>query len=334
MFFSVIVPIYNGEAYLPCCLDSILKNTESNYELIIVDDGSQDCTGDIVDNYAARYKQIRCVHIDNCGVGNAREVGLEMACGEYIIFVDGDDAWDDSFNLLKLEEEIRESKADMYVFGFIIRRLSEHTFSDRRVKTQPATFDDWRDNQTQFLTYFPNGLMFLCWNKVFRRQCIIDHQIRSVHHHMEDFRFVLDFLSASKKTVFLPIEPYIHLKRGVESRSTSARQGMLEGYNICHRLFLSLFSDKYDVTIHKIMASTYIGAINRHLELLEKHIDEENSQKALLDIWENDLFNLSMQNYHGHTVSEKITYFLMRNGAFTLLMHYRKLVKAVKNIIH
>lgn len=334
MFFSVIVTIYNGEAFLSCCLDSILKNPPGNYELIIVDDGSSDHTGIICDNYAAQYDQIKCIHTENRGVGNAREAGLERASGEYIIFVDGDDAWEDSFNLMKLEEEISKSQADMYVFGFIIRRLNQKDISDRYVKVQPATFGDWRDYQAEFLTYFPNGLMFLCWNKVFRRQCVIDYQIRSVHHHMEDFRFVLDFLNAAKKTIFLPIEPYIHLKRGIESRSTSARLGMLEGYNICHRLFLSLFDEEYAVTVHQIMASTYIGAINRHLELLEKHIDEKQSRKALEDIQKNELFMLSMQNYLGHTVSEKITYFLMRNGAFTILVHYRKLIKALKCIIH
>jgi hypothetical protein len=150
---------------------------------------------------------------------------------------------------------------------------------------------------------------------------------------MEDFRFVLDFLNAAKKTIFLPIEPYIHLKRGIESRSTSARLGMLEGYNICHRLFLSIFNNEYAATIHQIMAPAYIGAINRHLELFELHTDKKQSQKALSDIQKNELFMLSMQNYQGHTISEKITFFLMRKSAFTILTYYRKSVNLIKRVI-
>ena len=212
MFFSVIVTAFNGSAYLPSCLDSILKNPESNYELILIDDGSTDNTGEICDNYADKYSHVSCVHTRNQGVGKARQTGLERATGQYVIFVDGDDVWDDSFNLLALEEDIIIKSADLYIFGFIHRIIGPDDSRDHFHRVESSTFDDWHDNQSQFLSYFSHGLMFPCWNKIFRRQCVINNRLAFFNQQMEDFRFVLDYLNVSTSVVFLSKEPYGSLR--------------------------------------------------------------------------------------------------------------------------
>lgn len=88
---SIVVPIYNVEAYLPNCLDSIIAQTYANIEIILVDDGSPDQCGAICDRYAASDDRIRVFHIPNGGVAKARRLGFERATGEYIMFVDPDD---------------------------------------------------------------------------------------------------------------------------------------------------------------------------------------------------------------------------------------------------
>ena len=88
---SVIVPVYNVEASLPKCLDSILTQTYSNFELILIDDGSTDGSGRICDTYAAKESRIKTIHQPNKGVASARNKGLDTAAGEYISFVDADD---------------------------------------------------------------------------------------------------------------------------------------------------------------------------------------------------------------------------------------------------
>ena len=91
---SVIVPVYNVEQYLRECLDSVIGQTYSNLEIIVVDDGSTDSSGTICDEYKANDPRMRVIHKKNGGLGNARNVGMDAAQGKYIIFLDSDDYWD------------------------------------------------------------------------------------------------------------------------------------------------------------------------------------------------------------------------------------------------
>ena len=88
---SVIVPVYNVEAYLPRCVDSILAQSYSNLEVILVDDGAKDASGAICDAYAAKDPRVKVIHKENGGLSSARNAGLDIALGEYIAFVDSDD---------------------------------------------------------------------------------------------------------------------------------------------------------------------------------------------------------------------------------------------------
>lgn len=111
---SVIVPIYNVEAYLPQCVDSILNQTYDNLEIILVDDGSPDNCGAICDEYAAKDCRIRVIHQENGGLSAARNAGLDIADGEYIAFVDSDDFIADTM-IERLLRSAAEANADMAV---------------------------------------------------------------------------------------------------------------------------------------------------------------------------------------------------------------------------
>ena len=88
---SVIVPVYNVEDYIKKCLDSIVKQTYQNFEVILINDGSKDLSGDICDQYASKYKYMRVYHQENRGVVSARNVGIYNAKGKYVTFIDSDD---------------------------------------------------------------------------------------------------------------------------------------------------------------------------------------------------------------------------------------------------
>ena len=91
ILISVIVPVYNAEKYLVRCVDSILNQTYSNLEIILVDDGAKDNSGAMCDDFARKDARIRVIHKENGGLSSARNAGIDIAKGEYFGFVDSDD---------------------------------------------------------------------------------------------------------------------------------------------------------------------------------------------------------------------------------------------------
>ena len=91
MDISVIIPIYNVEQYLKKCVDSVLHQENVSYEIILVDDGSTDSSGKICDEYAAKHSEIKCIHTPNAGPSTAKNIGYDIATGNYVAFIDSDD---------------------------------------------------------------------------------------------------------------------------------------------------------------------------------------------------------------------------------------------------
>ena len=114
---SIIVPVYKAENYLRRCVDSILNQTFTDFELILVDDGSPDRSGDICDEYEQKDSRIRVFHKDNGGVSSARNLGLDNVQGEYVTFVDADD-WIDADNLSKCSSVITNNMLDLLQYSF------------------------------------------------------------------------------------------------------------------------------------------------------------------------------------------------------------------------
>lgn len=116
---SIIVPVYNVEKYINRCIDSILAQTFTDWECILVDDGSPDKSGEICDEYASRDSRIQVIHKQNGGVSSARNIGIKRATSEWITFVDSDDyLYEDS--LFKMVELTKQYDADLYCFGICI----------------------------------------------------------------------------------------------------------------------------------------------------------------------------------------------------------------------
>ena len=113
---SIIVPVYNVDPYLRQCLDSVLAQTFSDFELILIDDGSHDNSGAICDEYAAQDNRIFVIHQENAGQGKARNVGMDQAVGKYLIFLDSDDYWIPS-TLETLYAEAEHNQTQVLVFG-------------------------------------------------------------------------------------------------------------------------------------------------------------------------------------------------------------------------
>ena len=117
-FFSVLIPVYNVEKYLPACLESVLAQNFDDYEIILVDDGSKDASGHICDNYCARYPDtVSVIHKANEGQFSARLTGLRLSAGQYICFLDSDDCL--AVGMLgRLYETIQSTRSDVILFSW------------------------------------------------------------------------------------------------------------------------------------------------------------------------------------------------------------------------
>ena len=161
---SVIVPVYNVEAFLPACIESILHQTLQDLELILIDDGSPDRCGSICDEYAARDSRIKVIHQTNHGVSYARNAGLRIAAGDYLGFVDPDDlvAPEMYANLIR---EAETNACDIAICGFA---YCAEDGSFLREEPVPAGVYD-RESLVQSIYGMPNRLHGSMCNKVFSR---------------------------------------------------------------------------------------------------------------------------------------------------------------------
>jgi len=114
---SIIIPAYNVAGYIEACLDSIIAQTYTDLEIIAVNDGSTDSTGEILDDYARRDSRIKVIHKENSGVSAARNTGIEAAAGEFFLFYDGDD-FVEPYTVSELIDKINEKDVDMLIYGY------------------------------------------------------------------------------------------------------------------------------------------------------------------------------------------------------------------------
>lgn len=117
MTFSVIIPVFNVADYLKQCIDSVLCQSYQDWEMILVDDGSKDDSPIICDKYSNSDSRIKVVHKGNGGLSSARNAGIKLASGEYILFLDSDDYWNDTDALLNIAK-LTEEKPDLICFGY------------------------------------------------------------------------------------------------------------------------------------------------------------------------------------------------------------------------
>lgn len=135
---SVIVPVFNVEDYVGKCLDSIINQTYKNLEIIVINDGSNDGSGKICNNYAKKDERIKVIHQKNGGLSNARNTGINIAKGEYLAFIDSDD-WVDGVYLQTLYHDIRQHQCDIAMVKHIIeyQRARIDTSSSSEYELEP-----------------------------------------------------------------------------------------------------------------------------------------------------------------------------------------------------
>lgn len=154
--FSIIIPVYNVEKYLNECVESVLNQTHKNIEIILVDDGSTDRSPIICDRYAEKESRIKVIHKENGGLSSARNAGMMVMTGDYVLFLDSDDFWDNDKAIENLSTIILEENADVVCYGY--KEYYEKTNEYRNAIYIPEISFNGLSSNDRLKTLLSNGI--------------------------------------------------------------------------------------------------------------------------------------------------------------------------------
>lgn len=207
---SIIVPVYNVDKYLEKCIDSLLSQSDKDYQIILVNDGSTDSSGEICEKYAERYQEkIKVINQENVGVGGARNKGLAQSDSDYIAFVDPDDYVTPDY-LMKLRSSIEEDNADFSCCNMM--RVDENYQKLSKDKLFPCEVNTSLATQKSHTV----ELSVSVWAKLFRRSLWADSVFPERIKH-QDLAVIPSIVAKSKKVAFVPEFMYCYLIRSTST---------------------------------------------------------------------------------------------------------------------
>jgi len=220
--FSIIVPMYNAERFIDRCLNSILTQTYTEFEVLVVDDGSSDLCFEKAYRMAEKDLRLRLFQIPHSGPGTARNIALAEAKGEYVLFVDADDYWMDSEILRKLDNLIRQQHTDVFMFRMVkvtedervLLRYKKPLFSceNKVLDLKDVYMDLVKDGQ---------ALASAC-NKCVCKRLLEKYSIKFLEDTTgEDIDWVLQLFSHAHTICLLNIDAYAYTQHRTDSRSLS-----------------------------------------------------------------------------------------------------------------
>lgn len=215
---SIIIPAYNCETTIRETLESILSQPVTDYELLIINDGSTDNTKMILQEYETQNRRVRVKTIKNSGPAEARNVGIQEAQGEYLMFVDSDDTLQpDALN--RIEQILQKRPADLILFGFYIRNTIEKQAFAYHVSD--CFLSNPQEIGSAFANLYFNNLLNQIWNKVYHADLIRTQNIRFQDYpYGEDRLFVLDVLQKCQNVQVLEDCFYNYFMRSTQSLVT------------------------------------------------------------------------------------------------------------------
>lgn len=294
---SVIVPVYNTEKFLCNCIESVQKQSYTNYELVLIDDGSTDHSSQICDEYASIDPKIRVIHKNNSGVSDARNKGLDICKGQYLMFLDSDDCIKE--NCLKiLFENIQKYNADI-VSGITV---------DSSYKCKNGEkYEIWKKGEGIKESLSDNHFAYAVWAKLYRREVIGNTRFRSEYRINEDSLFVFELLC--KEIKFVGISEEVYFYRNNPNSASNARFSekyfdILKVSNVKFKIIENNFPD-YISLAQNMKLKSFMNI----LQLLAIRTEDEYSkqERSILNLfYENSKYYISIKK------SDDIWYYVLK----------------------
>lgn len=315
---SIIVPIYNVEDYLDSCINSILNQTYKNFELILVDDGSPDNCPEICDRYAKIDSRISVIHKQNGGLSDARNVGLDVASGEYIMFVDSDDLI--APNCLQLLFD----SACNYNSDIVIS--TQYKSFDNNIALETANINESMivDSSKALEMIFCHNTRWEAWGTLYKYNVFQDEKFPK-NKLYEDLALIPKIISKAQKVCFIDAVIYYYFKRVgsiMYNSKTKVKNDLLE---ICSDL-ISFMNKKItnQGTLNNINAGILMELCSR-VDLAENNYTQNRDfiLKSRKFLRKNRKFILSSNCYAS---KRKIYYFIISSGLGKSLRFFRSFI--------
>ncbi|ETI67556.1 glycosyltransferase family 2 protein [Neobacillus vireti] len=274
---SIIVPVYNLEAYLEKCIKSIIIQTIKNIEVILINDGSTDESGVICDSYASMDCRIKVIHKKNGGLSSARNAGMKIASGEYIGFVDGDDYVDrNMFGELYWLCENTNSDISICKFG---RELNENLSNEMTEKP----FCEEMDKIEAMRQLFKGELYrFSVCNKLFKKSCFENIVFPEGRIH-EDLSTTYKLFSNANKVVYTNYIGYIYVKRDNSILASRFNEKRLDAFTGWEEI-LAFMKQKYPQLSSEVNACFVYSCVDNGYYILNQVVGKKEREKYLLYI--------------------------------------------------
>lgn len=313
---SIIIPIYNGENCMQNAVESAIAQTYKNIEIILINDGSTDDTEKIAQEYACMDDRIVLYNQCNSGPAVARNVGLKLAKGEYVQFLDSDDFLDKDAINITLREFEECPDASFLIFGFNIYKKG------KLIRTPNPGNHIYRPGD-KFQDFLPiNNLLASPGNKLYKKECIFE-LFDKRRKFAEDKIF--NYANLNKNTIIKSIDKCFYNVCLDTENSVNKRykKGKALDFLYCGQLeekkLFEIFPNEFDSKQHRIKTLSSLGFI---LSGMVNNLPMASIKDELKDIMEFDYFNLLIKNIGEIRFYNKILFFLIKKRAYYLLKIY------------
>ena len=275
--FSVIIPVYNGQKYIKRCIESLLKSDYTDFEILLINDGSTDKTKELCDEYADRYECIRAFHKENMGSTEARAYGIEYVQGEYVTFCDVDDYVDARY--FEVLHNAVQTKADYYILNNYLNKRGTDEFYVEKDCLDTQYIEDIR----QIYELFSTGKIAAVWDKIYNREILkqIRNNLKVSIVTMDDIYINLHYMKYIKNAYIADEAVYYHFSDSPTSVSAVNKYKIsyLSDINKVYTLAEKELTDKISKSSKEQFIDQRIGA---YVIVYGGLLRKKNDKKMLL----------------------------------------------------
>lgn len=313
---SIVLPVYNAEAYLDRCLESIVEQSYANIQIIVVDDGSKDNSVQIIQNYLTD-DRIKFIQKPNSGPSDTRNLAVSHAQGEYLSFIDADDYLQKDYVEKLLTPFLQHPEIDLVVSNYI--ELAPYNVNGTSV-SQIAK----NEIITDFKKLLFQGTMGVLWGKMFRTSIIRTYQLElpAEIHFQEDLVFVAQYAQHCK--VMYGITDYLYYYNRLNENSITSKlsPSLLKEFNKVQTKLLELYQN---TPIHKLVQNRYNQFYQSYLISRAKQLDYQEFKKEVQSLdFKKYILSPDKKLY-------KPYFILLKNNFLPLAFAYIKLISFIKN---